>query len=384
MRKMKHKKHEDIAKPALGHFGRNEWAILGTDCGSIRKLAGQLAEAFSPIWKIGYVDADHKEADSQQVTGSGFAAEFIDKIAFNRLDFAGKPDSYQMRPLLNDLDLVLVNGNHFTAKKQLVVIDPKKEESLSRKLDRLTDVQLILLTDPTVQPYHFLKEKLGVFDKIPVLQFTDFQGIKSFFDKKLHEAVPPLHGLVLAGGKSRRMGTDKSVLQYHNKPQRDVMIDLLGKFCRETKLSCRPEQAGELVYTHDVLPDTFLGLGPMGAILSAFRHAPDHAWLVVACDLPLLDKAALQFLVENRNPSALATAFRSPVSGFPEPLVAIWEPKSYPVLLQFLAQGYSCPRKALINSPTHIIEAQNPDALMNVNTPDEVDVVLKKLGIFEA
>ncbi len=379
---MKHKKHDDIAKPSLGNFGRNEWAILGTDCGQIKQLASQLCDAFSSIWKIGYVDADHKSAGSEQVTSGSAAIEYTDKIEFNRLDFAGKPAAWQFRPLFNEMDMVLVNGNHFAAKAQVVVIDPKKEDSLRRKLDRLTDVQLILLTDDSLQPFDFLKENLPGFDKIPVLQLTDFQVIKSFFEKKLHHALPPLNGLVLAGGKSRRMGTDKSVLMYHDKPQRDVMIELLENICQNTHLSCRPEQAGELVYTHDVLPDTFLGLGPMGAILSALRQNPDSAWLVVACDLPLLDEAALRHLVANRNPSAIATAYRSPVSGFPEPLVAIWEPKSYPVLLQFLAQGYSCPRKVLINSPVQVIDAPNPDVLMNVNTPDDVDVVLKKLGVF--
>jgi molybdopterin-guanine dinucleotide biosynthesis protein A len=381
---MKHKNHDDLTKPNFGHFGRNEWAILGTNCTNIKNLAEQLSAALSPKWKMAYVDADHKEVGSPAVgLQSGISMAFTDKIEYNRLDFAGKMESYQARPLFNEIDLVLVNGNHFSAKKQVVVIDAKKADSLHRKLDRLTDLQLILLTDASLPPFDFLKENLRGFDKIPVLQRTDFQGIKAFFEKKLLDAIAPLHGLVLAGGKSRRMGTDKSVLQYHSKPQRDVMMDFLEKNCEATKLSCRPEQAGELVYTHDVLPDSFVGLGPMGAILSAFRQAPNCAWLVVACDLPLLDEAAIRFLVENRDPSAIATAYRSPESGFPEPLVAIWEPKSYPVLLQFLAQGYSCPRKVLINSPVHLLEAPNPDVLMNVNTPDEVDVVLKKLGVFE-
>ncbi len=389
---MKHKKHDDIAKPPLGNYGRNEWAILGTECGQIKQLASQLCDAFSSKWKIAYVDADHQEVDSSTVgslpagrqggqLGHGAMVEFTDKIAFNRLDFMGQPAAFQLRPLFNEMDIVLVNGNHFSAKKQVVVIDPKKEDSLHRKLDRLTDVQLILLTDPALQPFGFLKENLSDFEKIPVLQLADFQSIQSFFEKELHHAMPPLNGLVLVGGKSRRMGTDKSVLQYHNKPQRDVVIDILDKFCKKTKVSCRPEQAGELVYSHDVLPDTFLGLGPMGAILSAFRQQPDSAWLVVACDLPLLDEEALRYLVENRDPSAIATAYRSQENGFPEPLVAIWEPKSYPVLLQFLAQGYSCPRKVLINSQVHLLDAPNPDVLMNVNTPDEVGVVLKKLGV---
>jgi molybdopterin-guanine dinucleotide biosynthesis protein A len=116
----------------------------------------------------------------------------------------------------------------------------------------------------------------------------------------------------------------------------------------------------------------------MGAILSAFRQNPNTAWLVVAVDLPLLDKSTLQLLIENRNPSKLATAFNSPVNEFPEPLIAIWEPRAYPVLLQFLAQGYSCPRKALINTDVELLDAPNPEALFNVNTPEERKKLLGK------
>ncbi|MBP9874846.1 MAG: molybdopterin-guanine dinucleotide biosynthesis protein MobA, partial [Haliscomenobacter sp.] len=78
-------------------------------------------------------------------------------------------------------------------------------------------------------------------------------------------------------------------------------------------------------------------------------------------------------------PSLMATAFNSPVNNLPEPLIAIWEPRSYPILLQFLAQGYDCPRKALINSPIHLLEAPDPQALENVNTPEEKKSALEKL-----
>jgi molybdenum cofactor guanylyltransferase len=388
--KQKHKKHADIARPGLGNFGRNEWAILGTNCGAIKKLAFQLSEALSPKWKVAYVDADHKSADEEQASGKdpntalahGAVMEYTDKITFHRFDFAEKLNAFQQRPIFNGMDAVLVNGNHFTAQSQVVVVDPKKEDSLKRKLDRLTDVQLILLTEGVNEVPEFLREQPTTNNQQPTtFQLTDLPKIKSFFEQKLEAARPPLNGLVLVGGKSRRMGADKAMLDYHGKPQQDVMMHLLHRFCEKTYLSCRPDQAGELAYTHEVLPDTFLGLGPMGAILTAFRQAPDSAWLVVACDLPLLDESAIRFLIGNRNPSAMATAYRSPVNEFPEPLVAIWEPKSYPMLLQFLAQGYSCPRKALINSPVHLVDAPNPDALMNVNTPEDVEVVLKKMKI---
>ena len=100
---------------------------------------------------------------------------------------------------------------------------------------------------------------------------------------------------------------------------------------------------------------------------------------MVACDLPLLDKTTLEYLVENRNLSQTATTFRSPVNKFPEPLVTIWEPRGYPVLLNFLAQGYSCPRKALINSPIEMLEVSNAAALRNVNTPEELEEIMGQI-----
>ena len=100
---------------------------------------------------------------------------------------------------------------------------------------------------------------------------------------------------------------------------------------------------------------------------------------MVACDLPLLDESTLKYLLENRNPSSLATAYVNAEDGFPEPLITIWEPKSYPVLLAYLAQGYSCPRKVLINSDTHLLKAPDATALTNVNTPEELDQVKRML-----
>ena len=122
-----------------------------------------------------------------------------------------------------------------------------------------------------------------------------------------------------------------------------------------------------------MIADTFLDLGPFGAILSAFREDPAAAWMVLASDLPLLDRDTLDFLRLHRDPSALATAFRSPHSpeGFPEPLITIWEPRAYVTMLQFLAQGVSCPRKVLLQCSTALLDAPNPAALTNVNTPEE-------------
>lgn len=187
---------------------------------------------------------------------------------------------------------------------------------------------------------------------------------------KEHKATP-IKGLVLAGGKSRRMGTSKDLMEWYGKEQRYFAADLLENFCEEVFISCRQEQLEHFNTEYQALTDTFLEMGPFGGILTALRSDRNCAWLVIACDLPLLNKETLQFLIQNRDEAKLATTYESPYDGLPEPLITIWEPKSYPVLLHYLGLGNTCPRKVLINTDPLILKPLNPDALMNVNTPDE-------------
>ncbi len=377
-----HQKHAKLNRPDYGQFHSQEWAILGTSCGKIQQLCKALADRLVADYRLAYVDADHAEGDQMAAGGmesplaAGFSRVYTDKIHYHEYAFNGHLDVYQQRIQMKDEDVVLVNGNHFQAKRQIVVIDPKKEKSLHKRLSQLTDVAAILYTEGQSAVYPFLREALPSIDTIPSFAFNDVQGIAAFLLDRLQAAKPPLYGLVLAGGKSQRMGEDKGLISYHGKPQRAYMAEVLAPLCEEVFLSCRPDQAQDIAKNHQALPDSFSGLGPFGGILSAFRAHPDAAWLVVACDLPLLDSATLQTLIEARNPSKLATAFNSPVNEFPEPLICIWEPRSYLSLLQFLAQGYSCPRKVLINSDVELIDVKNPNTLLNINRPEERDEIL--------
>ncbi len=392
--KEKHQKHAKLTRPDIGNFARSEWAIIGTPCGNIQQLAKKIAEKLTPEeesgqapqYTVGYVDADHKAGDDG-ASLAHFSAEYTDKIGFHRFDFNKKDlNPFQFRPLFNEADVVIVNGNHFTAARQIVVLDPKKMESLSRKLDRLTQVDMFLTLNTEGSDLNtFLKianiENDNKWSEIPVFNMNEIDLITDYLKLKINKCV--IKSLILAGGKSQRMGINKATLNYHGKPQTEFLVDILRGLHIDPHLSCRKEQAVDFMMdlaAEDVsiITDTFLDLGPFGAILSAFRHDPNTAWLVIACDLPLLDAETLDYLIKNRNLSAVATAFKSPDSkdSFPEPLITIWEPRAYPILLSFLAQGISCPRKVLINSDIHLLDAPNLDALRNVNTPEEREDVL--------
>ncbi|WP_394675347.1 NTP transferase domain-containing protein [uncultured Chryseobacterium sp.] len=188
-----------------------------------------------------------------------------------------------------------------------------------------------------------------------------------------------LNGLVLAGGKSRRMGIPKDIINWHGKEQRYRIADLLAVLCHDVYISCRPDQREDIDRSYAALPDLFPDMGPLGGILSAFNIQKDRAWLVVACDMPLLDEKALDFLIRSRNPASIATTYENPLDGLPEPLVTIWEPESYSLLLDFVHSGQSSPRKFLMQHRISILKPEHPDTLMNVNTPEEADQVREML-----
>ncbi|TAF32503.1 MAG: hypothetical protein EAZ57_08820 [Cytophagales bacterium] len=189
----------------------------------------------------------------------------------------------------------------------------------------------------------------------------------------------PLYGLVLAGGHGSRMDKDKGSLEYYEGiTQRQRGYQLLQRFCGEVFISCRKDQIKKMEYPY--VEDKFLDLGPLSGILSAFQHEPNAAWLVIACDMPLLTEKAVLHLIENRNALKIATCYQNERRNHPEPLLAIWEPKSYRILLDFLAKGETCPKKILQMSDYKSVVPIDEIELQNVNTPEEYEQVLKRLN----
>jgi molybdenum cofactor guanylyltransferase len=387
-----HKKHNDLAKPPYGYYCRNEWAIVGTHCSVTRSLAGEVIKALSSQYKCAYADARHAGENEEAILPgyleSGAIAEYTNHPRYHQFNHTKVFNKFHYRQVFNDADMILVNGNHFGAKSQVVVIDESKKASLKKRLSQLTNVELIVLAENETEVFDFVKEALPSWDQLPVYKVSETDKIIEFFKNKMQQAKPLLNGLVLAGGKSERMGYDKGLIAWHGKEQQYYLADLLENLCDEVYLSCRPDQQKTIDSKYQTLADTFTGLGPYGAILSAFREKPGVAWLVVACDLPLLDIETLQYLKSHRNTSSIATAFESPFNSLPEPLITIWEPKSYPVLLSFLSQGYSCPVKALRNNDTTVLKTHRPEALTNVNTREEFEkaqqLLREKLPINDA
>lgn len=190
---------------------------------------------------------------------------------------------------------------------------------------------------------------------------------------------PPLRGVVLCGGRSARMGRDKSALRYGGLTQRARCVELLKPVCDEVYVSCREDQAQRHLAEGECLCEALIDppnrQGPACALIAAHDRFPGSAWLALACDLPLAGEAAVRELVRRRNSSRAATVYA--IGGEPEPLFAIWEPGALSALRR---EGYdSSPRKLLARSGCELVEPDRPEILLNANTGEDRERALKLL-----
>lgn len=189
----------------------------------------------------------------------------------------------------------------------------------------------------------------------------------------------PVYGLVLAGGKSRRMGQDKALLERAGQSQLGFIAQLVGTHVERVFVSTRDDQKDDAERSRfDLVVDHYDDMGPLAGILSAMDDHPDADWLVVACDLPNINDETLQYLLDNCSSTHPFTAYTSSHDGLPEPLCAVYRADSKTIVRQFAEEGIHCPRKILIRSDTHLLKQSDPSSLDNINTPgDLADSVLE-------
>ena len=190
-------------------------------------------------------------------------------------------------------------------------------------------------------------------------------------------------GVVLAGGRSTRLGQDKVRLRLPG-DGRDMLArtaDLLAACTDGVVISCRAPDAGEETLALPgirSIPDAESGLGPLGGVWSALRELRQPI-LVLSCDLPFMDMPTLRRLIDARGarpPEALMTTFQQAETGFIEALVAVYEPACLPWFDAAWEQGI---RKFSVVIPeelrTHVPYSRS-EALpfFNINYPADFEI----------
>jgi molybdenum cofactor guanylyltransferase len=186
-----------------------------------------------------------------------------------------------------------------------------------------------------------------------------------------------MNALILAGGRSKRMGRDKALIDRPDGTrQLDHIAALAREFCEKTYLSLK--EPGTIPSELPVIPDLHPGEGPVAALESA-AAACGGPLLVLGCDLFLMDRETISFLLAHRDPSRHATCFRNRIDGRAEPLCAIYENSGLAQAAGALAAGQRCARKFLESLDPLMLDLPMPAALDNANTPAELAEAFAKL-----
>jgi molybdopterin-guanine dinucleotide biosynthesis protein A len=276
-------------------------------------------------------------------------------------------NQHSLKQMLIDDDFVLVEGHKDSSIPKLVMVDSEKK--ILDYIEQKQTKNILGYIVPKSSDIPLLEQKSGK----PVFFRDDISTISTFISKTFAcMTAPKIKGLILAGGKSTRMGSDKGALKYFNNYQSHHLYEKLKNHLDEVFVSVRPEQVND-DHLKDLpkIIDLFPSAGPMAGILSAQQQDPDAAWLVVAIDLPYLDDTTIKKLIHERDPYKVGTCYKNPIKGWPEPLCTIWEPKSKVKLHQFWGMDRLCPRKVLFNSEIKLMELDNLQALDNCNTPQD-------------
>ena len=184
-----------------------------------------------------------------------------------------------------------------------------------------------------------------------------------------------LTGVLLAGGRSRRMGRDKAQLVIEGQTMLDRTLAVLQQVTDEVLVSGFRERAEQVPPGVRVIEDQYTDAGPLAGIYSALLMARNPHVLAVACDMPFLNADLL------RHMSSLAEDYDvviPNVDGHTEQLHAIYSKSSLPLIKEQLDRGdYKIDRWFGRARVYYVTEEEvgrfDPQhrSFMNVNTPEE-------------
>ena len=176
-------------------------------------------------------------------------------------------------------------------------------------------------------------------------------------------------GAVLVGGKSRRMGRDKALIEIDGAPLVERVARVLAAAgCARVVAIGPPESSGRVTQVDDLAP----GAGPLGGILTALSLATPA--IVVACDLPrldvdtvnALDDAAAAAVAAGRQVDAVMAR-----SDRPEPLCAMWFGRSGEHLQRRFDDGERAVHRAIVGLDVIFVDV-SAAVLHNVNRPEDL------------
>ena len=183
-------------------------------------------------------------------------------------------------------------------------------------------------------------------------------------------------GAVLAGGRSRRMGGDKSLAVLSGLALRDRALEVLDRFFARVVLSVASPDVE--VPGRSVVVDRHQDLGPLAAVEAVLTAANGHGVFVLACDLPRVDDEVVQRILGGAASDVeddRARAWVGSCDGRPQPLCGLYSAACLPLVRRHIENGLLAmhqllPALDVVEVP---LDDLGRDKLLNLNYPADLE-----------
>ncbi|OQY04904.1 MAG: hypothetical protein B6I20_02130 [Bacteroidetes bacterium 4572_117] len=179
-------------------------------------------------------------------------------------------------------------------------------------------------------------------------------------------------GIILCGGKSSRMGTNKALLKINGKYIISYVIELLHPFCDEIILSNNTSELNFL--GHKTVKDIFKDIGPISGIFSSLLKSKNNKNIILSCDTPFINSHLLSNLLSySHNFDIVLPEFNN----FLQPMTGVFKTGCLPIINKNIQEGVYTPPRIFeqCNLYKLKINSKNPffseHLFFNVNSPSD-------------
>lgn len=187
-----------------------------------------------------------------------------------------------------------------------------------------------------------------------------------------------LTGIIMAGGRSSRMGQEKGLIEFKGRPLIQYPIDLLLSYT--DKIIISTGNPAYLKFGLEMIPDEIAGQGPSAGLAAALKNS-STAWnIVIACDLPFLESELIHMLLSN---SGSCRAVIPVYRGVREPLAGLYHKELVKNFETAVYSGVLALHKILDSCEVHYVDTEHllvkyPKMFTNFNTPGDMDLANSK------
>lgn len=197
-----------------------------------------------------------------------------------------------------------------------------------------------------------------------------------------------LTGILLAGGRSTRFGSDKATALLAGRPLLAHVVEALALACDEiVVVRARGQQLPAISVPVRIIEDEYEAAGPLAGIVTGLTATTTPLAFVVSTDAPLLRPALVDALAARARATA-ADVVCPHASGYPQPLVSIYRVET---CLQPFREAVDAGNLKITTAFSSLlveafdeasIRAADPglDSFLNANTPEALDAIADRLA----